>query len=314
MKLYFGEEALVIPGAALGADADVNQLRVLLWLASDPSLADAPQKLSKLVECDLRTVRAALSFWQEQGILRPEGGATPVHEARSPRVTASRATKVAEAIPVYSSGEIADLLEARSGMSALVNEAQNILGKIFTPADLNVLVGMVDYLSMDEACILLLLAHCKRIGKTSLRSIERYAISLSDKGILEAAGLDEYIREVEALHTLEGEVRKMFGLKSRALSEKEKKILKTWLDYGYGEEVIRRAFERNVDAKGEASLPYTHAILERWHAEGLSTLEEIDLAMAREDEKKRGEAMGSFSTDDYFEAALQRSFRENEER
>lgn len=319
MKLNFGREALVLPGslATVCTEADAIQLRVLICLASDLSLADSTAKLARLAGCDVRAARAAIAFWTTEGVLVADGAAevSPTDEAprNAPRITVQRTTRAPETVPVYSSTEIADLLEAREGMRALVDEAQNILGKMLTPADLNVLVGMVDYLNMDVACILLLLAHCKRIGKTQLRSIEKYAISLSDKGIVEPVALDEYIREFEALHTLENEVRKMFGLKSRALSEKEKRMLKRWHEFGYGEEIIRRAFEVTVNSTGDASLSYANAILERWNSEGLHTAEAIDASLAAESEKKSGSvSVGSFETDDYFEAALRRSFREND--
>ena len=321
MKLNFAQDVLVLPATVLdvATDADAEQLRVLLQLSSDLSLADTPQKLAKLVGCTTERARAAIAFWQERGILAADVGEAPAvadtpKETPKSRVTMRVAKRAAEALPAYSTTEIADLLEAREGMRILVDEAQNILGRIFTPADLNALVCMVDYLQMDEACILLLLAHCKRIGKTQLRSIERYAISLSDKGINDPAALDEYIRDVEMLHSLEGIVRTMFGLKSRSMTEKEKRMLKAWMEYGYGEEVVRRAYERTVNATGDASIPYANAILERWHGEGLTTPEEIDAAIAAENEKKSGAAVtvGSFDSDDFFEAALERSFRESE--
>ena len=78
-----------------------------------------------------------------------------------------------------------------------------------------------------------------------------------------------------------------------------------------------------VTATGDASLPYTNSILERWNAEGLKTAEEIDASIERESEarakqkgaktkaQESGTLGNSFDTDDYFEAALKRSFRQS---
>ena len=53
MKLNFGQEVVVLPAAALScSDADAVQLRVLLWLASDLSLAGKPKQLAKLSDCE----------------------------------------------------------------------------------------------------------------------------------------------------------------------------------------------------------------------------------------------------------------------
>ena len=78
----------------------------------------------------------------------------------------------------------------------------------------------------------------------------------------------------------------------------------------YEKDILRRAYEITVDNTGKPSLPYANAILENWYQAGLKSIEEIDAAM--EDYKKAHESTldngGSFNTDDFFEAALRRSY------
>ena len=115
------------------------------------------------------------------------------------------------------------------------------------------------------------------------------------------------------MHQLEGAIRQMFGLKSRALTAKEKNAIEKWVSYGYNEEIIRRAYEITVNSTGNASIPYANSILERWHSEGLNTIEEIDRRLAEERAEKEGRTTfgNSFQTDDFFQAALEKSFRKN---
>ena len=319
MKLNYQQEVLCLPGAVLSAQgADAVQLRVLLWLASDLSLAEKPRQLAKLAECDLKTAQAALKYWTDCGVLVAEGDApvaiptaarveTPVEEAPKKKLL-----QRANELPTYSSTELAELLEKRAGVRALVDEAQNIIGKMFNPSEINILVGMLDYLGICEEGIMLILAHCKRIGKVNMRSIEKYAFSLADRGIVEPAALEEEIKLLESLHSYEGEIRKMFGMKSRALTAKENKMLRAWVSYGYGVDVVQKAYEMTVNAINEPSLPYANSILERWHSEGMNTLAEIESAEdAAKQEKAGATTLGkSFDVDDFFEAALKRSFRE----
>ena len=191
----------------------------------------------------------------------------------------------------------------------LVNEAQNIWGKVFNPYEAQLLVGLSDYLRLDDEYILLLLAHSKRIGKKSLREVERYALRLVDDGVTDAAALEEFVKRTEARRTLQGKIRAMFGLGSRSFTAKENAMLDNWISYGYGEDIIRRAYEITVGAINEPSLPYANSILERWHSEGLDTAAQIDAKLDAEREKKGQAVMtGSFDTDDFFEAALKRSF------
>ena len=349
-KWNYGESVLVLPGAALSADATGEQLRVLLWLAGDASLADKPTQLAKLAGCRREDLAGILAFWQESGVMeavQPEGrsdslpaakkkgrGAAPVSATAagaSPQAPGSAAAtpgageaasagasgganvtrlRRADELPTYSSGELADMMEKRESLRLLIDEAQNIFGKMFNLHEVNILVGLVDYLQLDGEYILVLLAHCRRMELKSLRAVERYAISLIDQGIGTAPALEARVQELEAAHTLEGKVRSMFGLKSRALTSKEKKFIAAWIGFGYGEEVIRRAYEITVNATGEPSLSYANAILERWHADGLATPEEIDRRLQAEREAKTGKTTlgNSFDTDDFFEAALKRSF------
>ena len=322
MKLNFQQDVLVLPGSVLlhSAQADAAYLRVLLWIASDPTLGEKHKQLAKLADCSVEVAEQAMTYWISRGVLMGDGDAIPAMAQATPQTAeASPKRKAllrrADELPSYTSVELAELLEKRQSVRALVDEAQQILGKMFNPSEINILVGMLDYLGMNEECILMLLAYCKRIGKTNLRSIEKKAYGLVDQGITDPVALEEELRTLEAMHTFEGEVRAMFGMKSRALTSREGKMLRAWTEFGYGTEIVRIAYEKTVTATNEPSVPYANAILERWNAEGLRTAEEIRAYLAEQESKKSGngktELGNSFDTDDFFEAALKRSYQEN---
>ncbi len=319
MKLNFWQDVLVLPASVLSHldTATPEQLRVLLWLASDLSLATKHKQLAKLAGCDAAQARDAVKFWCACGVMGEEGeSAVPAMATASVEAPVKKKLQRADELPNYTSTELAELLEARASVRVLIDEAQQILGKMFNPNDVNIMVGMLDYLGMNEECILLLLAHCKKIGKSNLRAIEKYAYTLVDKGINDVESMEAEICAVEAMHTFEGEVRALFGMKSRALTSKESKMLAAWLSFGYDINIVRMAYEITVNATGEASLPYTNAILEKWNANAWKTAAEIEAGMNAEREKREGsssnkkELGNSFDTDDFFEAALQRGFRE----
>lgn len=340
MKLNFQQEVLTLPGSVLThcGEADAETLRVLLWLSSDLSLADKPRQLAKLSECDPKTVKAALQFWQFRDVLAEENresvsvmataadsadAVSARHDRQSEKQPEERRVPLrrADELPNYTSAELADLMEQRAAIRVLVDEAQRILGKMFNPNDINILIGLVDYLGMSEECILLLLAYCKRIDRPNLRYIEKTALSLADRGIITAEAMEEEIRVAETLKSFSGEVRTLFGMnKTRELTSKESKMISAWVSFGYDIEIVRMAYEVNVNAKNEPSLPYTNAILERWHAEGLKTATQIQEHLAAEKSKREGGTPNSgtilgnsFDTDDFFEAALRRGFNERRE-
>lgn len=326
-KWNYGQGVLTLPAAVLEADASPEQLRVLLWLASDPSLFAKPAQLAKLADCDRDATGDILRFWQDAGIL--SGGANgdlpkpavkkttaakqQEKPAESPAAKPAMALARADELPNYTTEQLSGLLEKNQPLRLLVDEAQQVWGKVFNPYETQLLVGLSDYLGLDDEYILLLLAHCKRMEKRSMREVERYALRLMDDGVTSAAALEDFVRKAEARRTLQGKVRTMFGIGSRSFTGKENKMLDAWSSYGYGEDIIRRAYEITVGAIHEPSLPYANSILERWHSEGLDTAAQIDARLDAEREKKgQTPREGSFDTDDFFEAALRRSYSDSD--
>ena len=329
LKWNYGQGVLVLPVSVLSADASSEQLRVLLWLASDPTLANKPAQLAKLADTAPAALTDALEFWKACGVLT-DGLAAAEHASAVPstikRKTPERQEKPAapvkkplqraDELPTYNTEQLADMLEKRASLRVLLDACQNIFGKMFNPQEINILFGMVDFLKLDDEYILTLMAHCKQMEFRSLRQVERCAISFIDQGITSVEALEEHLQQMEESFKFEGVVRTMFGLKSRALTAKEKKMLAQWVSFGYNQkEILSRAYEITVNSTGDASIPYTNSILERWHSEGLNTLEEIDAQLARERGEKEGKISfgNSFQTDDFLEAAIRNSLRKNQE-
>ena len=326
-KWNYGQGVLTLPAAVLDTDATPEQLRVLLWLAADPTLFGKPAQLARLAGCERDGVAGILRFWQDAEILSGgKEGEQPKPAKKQPATAAKPASPAAPAakpamvlaradeLPNYSSLQVVELLEHDQTLKQLIDEAEKVWGKIFNPYELQILIGGIsDHLGLDNEYILLLLAHCKRIEKPSLREVERYAVRLVNRGITNAAALEDFIRNVEASLTLEGKVRKIFGLGARPLSAKEQKMMSAWSSYGYDADIVRKAYDITVDNTGKASLPYANSILERWHSEGLETAAQIDAKLDAEREKKgQTPRQGSFDTDDFFEAALCRSYSDTD--
>lgn len=330
-KINYGSQVAVFPKSILdvGLRAGEIELRVLLGLCASDGKVDF-KKLAKLSGADEEEIKAAISFWRGTGILEIDGK-EDVTEAEDSRETADqirsadkkaktladekaqretkkpeKKLKDANELPHYSSEELAGILENREDVVSLINECQNIMGKVFNVKEISVIIGLIDYLGLDSEYVLVLMTYCMTIGKRSLHYVETTAFSLYDAGITEGAQLTEELRKRELAASSEGQIRKIFGTGARAFTSKEKKFIYVWLnDMRYDIDIITKAYEVAANATGKASFPYTNAVLERWNAEGLRTLADIEAA---EREKKQGaDAEGSFDTDDFFAAAVRRS-------
>ena len=103
-------------------------------------------------------------------------------------------------------------------------------------------------------------------------------------------------------------IKKIFGAGARKFSAKEKKCVETWIStYNFGLDIIERAYDITISATSKPSIPYAHAILERWFNEGIKSVEQIDALIAQREIDKAGEG-SSFNIDEFFNAALDRSY------
>lgn len=305
------------------ASADENDLRVMLalTLASDGEREDIDALLSKL-ELDQGELDASIKYWCGAGLLKKgrksakvTGDAAKQTESKKTAAPLHREGKLERKseLPSYSSTELAELIEKRSITAEFINEAQRVVGKIFNTHEVNILVGMIDYIGFDEASVIIILSHMVNLGKRSLRYAEQLAFSLYDEGITDAESLQLRLKKLEGYAKTESEVRAMFGMTGRALTTKEKKFLRSWIEnMGFDTEVIRLAYDITVDAIHEPAPAYANSILEGWYAAGLTDAEAI---VAAENEKKqKNKAVksdtNSFDTDEFFEAALRRTFEE----
>ena len=327
-KINYGNGVGVFPKSVFDVIARTGsvELKVLLGVCSLEGSVDI-KKLSKLISCSESDVKDAISFWRGAGIIEVLDGEakTEFEVENAAQVTAPKRSekmsptveekggeqekklKKSNELPRYTSEELAVILESREDIVSLINESQNIIGKVFNLKEISVIIGLIDYLGLDSEYILILLTYCVSIDKKSLHYIESTAFSLYDAGVTEPAQLTEEIRRRELAASSEGQIRKIFGIGTRAFTSKEKKFIYSWLnDMRYTVEIITRAYEVSANATGKASFPYTNAVLERWNSENLRTLEEIEAADKKNQESAANDS-SSFDTDDFFAAAVRRS-------
>ncbi|MBR2621597.1 MAG: DnaD domain protein [Clostridia bacterium] len=322
-KLHYGDGVINLPEAVLSKSKtiDGNTLKVLMCIAAGGN--PSKEKIAREIGCDVAQVSQAILFWCEEDILsidkssdrkkatEPSEDNTPVEPAVKTVDSAAAVTPAPASLPRYTTEELVALLESRRELAALIDECTRVFGKVFSTHETSILLGIVDYLNVDGEYLLLLLAHCAKMGKKSVRYVEKCAFSFYDDGITTPSALQECLKKKEEMEEVEGKLRTLFGMNSRALTTKERKLIDTWLfTYRYGMDIITRAYEITVDAIGKSSIPYTNSILERWAAANLHTLAEIDAA--EESRAATGQVKtapgNSFDTNDFFDAALKRSF------
>ena len=321
ININYGNKVAVIPASAADhlGEASLGDLKALVAVATEGSKDNVDLKaIADKVGMDLGDFVVSLNFWQKVGIL---GMSESLHIKSEPEVVCAESPKEekakkedrklrsADEMPRYTTEELSVILEKRAETSHLIDECQQTFGKMFNTHEINIVLGLVDYLALGWDYVMELLGFCARQGKHSMNYVERTAFSLVEEGVDTVEALKIKIAEIEVLKSNENFVRRLFGMKSRALTAKEKKYISRWFgELGFGEGLVSKAYELTVAATNEASVPYANAILERWHSEGIKTVEDVERAEAERAAAKNESGAGSFDTDDFFEAALKRSY------
>ena len=320
ININYGNKVAVLPASVIDAlnDATMTDVKVLLLVTSGAVDGDTDLKsMAESIGMELGEFISSLSFWQKAGAIglseplqNRDGAELKFEEEKTTSKTDNKLLRKSDEVPRYTTEALSVILEKRSETSHLIDECQQVFGKIFNTHEINILLGLVDYLALGWDYVLELLGFCARQGKHSINYVERTAFSFVESGIDNVGALKIKIAELEVLKSNENFVRKLFGMKSRALTAKEKKCIGQWFGkFGYGESIVTRAYEMTVSATNEPSVPYANAIIERWYSEGMKSLEDIDKAIAERAEAKSTEPEeGSFDTDDFFESALRRSY------
>ena len=321
MKLEFvyGSRVLVLPASVTeaSANATANDWRVLCAFAKDQTLCQSlPEGIDAVVwvlSLTAAAVEASLAFWRGAGVITQtaEKGNENKKQGAEKAIKPTKAAKPVpdRGLPTYSTEELADIVEGNKDFGALIAACQQTFGKIFNTAEVNIIAGLTDYLGLEGDYILLLLSHCVRMEKKSLRYAEKTALSLHDDGITDATALEERLQRIEMMASATGKIRTVFGASSRALTAKEKKMIEQWVCVmKYDIEVIRLAYDATVDAIQKPSFSYANTILERWYAAGYKTVADVNRAMEEYRRQKLGGS--SFDADDFFSAALKNTYGE----
>ena len=312
--------------------ASKEELQVLIAVLAENEFNIG--KMCEKLDITENSFRRALASWIDAGAIRfvddtnKENSIEKSSEAEKTRTRSSaadekrkddsslraetrrRIMEYRNSMPQYTMVEMSDVIDSREGCRELIDSCQQLLGKMFNQSETAIFVGMLDHLGFTGEYILLLCTHAVQIDKRSVRYIERLALDMFDKNITSYSELESELRHIEEKASLESYVRKLLGMGRRALITKEKEIIGAWNDkYCVSRDMIKEAYDITVTKTKEANINYMNAILENWYAAGYKTVDDVRAAEAARAQKNGNVPQSSsFSTNDFYEAALRRSY------
>lgn len=299
--------------------ATKEELAVLIAVCDDPEAGT--NVLTDRLGLTEKVFGDALAMWQAAGAiaLDDEPAAEAVQKPEEtekkpdkPKSKGERRVTVHTTLPYYSQEEVAEIVEHRDDCSELLDSCQQTLGKMFNMTETAGIIRLIDHLALPGEYILMLCQYAADIGKPSVRMVEKLAIEYYDRDVLTCEALEEELNGAAERKTLESYVRSLFGLGGRSLIKKEKDFIAAWSNkYHFSRELIRAAYEETVSKINKPSMDYTNKVLENWYSVGCKTPE--DVAAAAQQHAAGAQPGSSFKTDEFFEAALKRSYASAEQ-
>ncbi len=201
----------------------------------------------------------------------------------APRNDAKPVIPEASELPEYTSADVASRAEADQAFSALVSEAQLIIGRALSTPDLIKLLGIYDHLDLPPEVMMELMnfvadVYRDKYGerrRPNTHAFEREARIWSERGITDFEAAEQYIRRYRERHSLEGAVKDALDIQDRDFTDTERRYVEEWLNWGFLPEVLAVVYDKAVTNTGKRSLAYMNKILQTWHEKNLHTLQEI---------------------------------------
>ncbi|MBQ9684992.1 MAG: DnaD domain protein [Oscillospiraceae bacterium] len=221
-----------------------------------------------------RTRREIDAAWEK---LRRMG----LTEADAPAEEAPAPLKLppADELPEYKAEDLVLRSKEDPAFSALIGEAQRVLGHALSSPDLKRLFGIYDYLALPAEVVMVLLNYCVSIAKgraPSMRYIEKQAYIWANREILTLEQAEEYIADSRRRAEQTAQIGAALGLTGRDLTPTERRYIESWLDMGYDAETIALAYDRTVTNTGALKWSYMNKIIQSWQEKGLRTVSEIE--------------------------------------
>ncbi len=298
------------------SDASEAELKVLLALAACPD-SDGAREAAGVSEEEFNSAVAYLrgaKLISVQGKKMAETKEKALPKEKEKKKTAESKIDLSHdrSLPEYSSDDIVRLTSGDKVLGSILDEAQQVFGKVFNTVEMNYILAMRDHLGLDGEYILMLLQYFRAENKPLCYAV-RVADELVKKGINEPSSLEAYIRRRDTFKGTEGKYRELFGIGSRALTSFEEKYFHTWAtELKIPFELIKLAFDRTVEKKGKHEKFKLNGILSKWHSHVLFSVEAV-LESEKQGKPKKQETQGaSFDIDDFFNAALERTYGKKE--
>lgn len=250
------------------------------------------QHMADTFEYTEKDVLRALCYWDKQNLIQLEfdgqenltgirlsnpyenetGAKDPLAKVpASPQMDALQTPEPSAEVSVKDSYtlEQVEQFQDNEAVQEILFITENYLGRTLNTSDIRTILYWYDGLKFNSDLIEYLIETCISNGHTSLRYMEKVALSWAEKGITSVV-------QARAEHTMYSQsvygVMNAFGISGRNLIAPEIEFVEKWTgELAFSMDIIKEACRRTIAATGKASFEYADTILTNWHKNHVHT-------------------------------------------
>lgn len=317
--------------------AGAAQLKVLLWFLRHAGEDFSDEIMAAALSMSPADARDSMQYWIETGIItidKESGTITPSSVESSALfgfVPTEKTAAVIEKEPIIAevkqpeqtvikqneskkplsrpqkpdSAHLAERMTSDPSIAFLMQEADNILGRMTSNADKCTLLMLNEYYGLPVEVIIMLLQYLQDLGKTNMKYIEKVAENWGDNEITTVDRAENEIMRMTNSRTAFRLIVQTLGLEQHSPTDKELKQAERWVnEWHFTADMIREAYERCVDAKGKYIPNYVESILERWYKAQITTLEQANAEKKPKRTKFSNESEATYDLDAYENSSI----------
>ena len=186
-------------------------------------------------------------------------------------------------LPEYPIDDVKTIASKDNAFSALIREAQLVIGRPLSTPDLIRLLGIYDHFNLPPEVMMELMNFVSDVyrekysgrRRPSVRAFELEARKWIELEITDFDAAEHYIRRYRDLHSQFGPLKEAMKIADRDFTDTELRYVESWLAWGFAAEAIGLAYDRTVSSINRRSCAYMNKILMSWHEKGLHSLREI---------------------------------------
>ena len=175
---------------------------------------------------------------------------------------------------IYSPAQISDLV-CIPEVKKMIECFQQNINRTMKSEDTQMMLYYYESIGVSADLLMYLYEYCGKLEKTDSSYIKAVIEAWIKRGITDREGAKKH---TEGTHEIFSAYKRAMGIET-PLPEKTRNVITEWVDvYGYDLEIIITACEKAVmSAKGGApNLNYVRKIVDDWHDNGLSNINEIN--------------------------------------